>query len=54
MISIRTIIIISGIIIYSAVNHRYDSKRTIKIISGIITMIYLSNRTHHVSIGLLS
>ena len=36
MISIRTIIIISGIMIYSAVNHSYDSKRTIKIISGII------------------
>ena len=35
MISIRTIIIISGIMIYSAVNHSYDSKRTIKIISGI-------------------
>ena len=46
MISIRTIIIISGIMIYSAVNHSYDSKRTIKIISGIITMIYLRNRTH--------
>ena len=26
--------------IYSAVNHSYDSNRTIKIISGIITMIY--------------
>ena len=35
MISIRTIIIISGIIIYSAVNHSYDSKRTIKKFSGI-------------------
>ena len=46
MISIRTIVIVSGIMIYSAVNHSYDSKRTIKIISGIITMIYLSNRTH--------
>ena len=46
MISIRTIMIISWFMIYSAVNHSYDSKRTIKIISGIITMIYLSNRTH--------
>ena len=43
--------------IYSAVNHRgYDSKRTIKIISGIITMTlsavdhsYDSNRTSRIS-----
>ena len=42
MISIRTIMIISGFMIYSAVNHSYDSKRTIKIISGFITMIYLT------------
>ena len=36
--------IISGILtmVYSAVNHSYDSKTTIKIISGITTMIYSS------------
>ena len=28
--------------VYSAVNHSYDSKTTIKIISGIKTMIYSS------------
>ena len=44
----RTIKIIPGILtmVYSAVNHSYDSKRTvIKIISfsGIITIIYSSN-----------
>ena len=33
--------IISGILtmVYSAVNHSYDSKRTIKIISGIVLLI---------------
>ena len=28
--------------VYSAVNHSYDSKRTIKILSGIITIVYSS------------
>ena len=47
--------------VYSAVNHRYDSKRTIKIISGIVTIIYSSinhsydsNRTNKIISGIIT
>ena len=55
--------IIFGILtmVYSAVNHSYDSKRTIKIISGITTMIYSSinhsydsNRTNKIISGIIT
>ena len=44
--------------VYSAVNHSYDSERTVKIISGTITIInssinhsYDSNRTNRIISG---
>ena len=47
--------------VYSAVNHSYDSKRTIEIISGTITIInsyinhsYDSNRTKKIIPGIIT
>ena len=55
--------IISGILtmVYSAINHSYDSKTTIKMISGITTMIYSSinhsydsNRSNKIISGIIT
>ena len=46
--------------VYSAVNHSYDSKRTIKITSGITTIYssinhsYDSNRTNKIISGIIT